>query len=138
MRVEFYVLPTQDNADRLRAACRLALKAWRAQMPIAIRCATSAEAQQLDQLLWEFRGDCFLPHNLITDNPNAPILISSEEPLPDQQGLLINLHPQPYPQHQHFVRIIEIVNQAPQVLQQCRDNFIYYRQLQLNPQRVEL
>ena len=138
MRVEFYVLPSQDNADRLRAACRLAVKAWRANWPTIIRCADEAEAETVNQLLWTFRSDCFIPHDLITENPQSPVLIASDHSLPNNQGLLISLHPTPYAEPNHFSRIIEIVNQAPNTLQQCRHNFVHYRKLQLNPQRVEL
>ena len=37
-----------------------------------------------------------------------------------------------------FNRVIEIVNQEPALLAQCRENFRQYRQLGHDPQRVEL
>ena len=53
-------------------------------------------------------------------------------------GVLLNLHPQLSPHLAQFSRVIEIVNQEPALLAQCRDSFRQYRQLGHDPQRVEL
>ncbi|MOA40417.1 DNA polymerase III subunit chi [compost metagenome] len=54
------------------------------------------------------------------------------------QGLLINLNPALSPHLEQFARVIEIVNQEPQLLALCRENFRLYRQKGYDPQRVEL
>ncbi|MFT0211883.1 DNA polymerase III subunit chi [Pseudomonas sp. F1_0610] len=138
MRVEFYVLPSQAMADRLHTACRLALKGWRSGMPVFIRAQDTAQCSDLDQRLWTFRQDTFVPHCLAQDSLSSPVIIGIEQQPLAKNGLLINLHPSPCEEHQHFSRIIEIVNQEPSLLEQCRDHFRYYRNLGLNPMRVEL
>lgn len=138
MRVEFYVLSSSNPADRLRAACQLALKAWRAGMPVFVRAASTGQAEELDALLWSFRTESFVPHNLHGEDPQAPVVIGIDETPGRPQGLLINLHPQLSAQLGQFSRVIEIVNQEPQLLALCRENFKQYRQQGFDPQRVEL
>ena len=93
-RVEFYVLGSAAAQDRLRAACQLAGKGWRAGLPVFIRCTDDAQLTSLDELLWHFRGEAFIPHNRHADNPTAPVVLGLEETPEARQGLLINLHSQ--------------------------------------------
>jgi DNA polymerase-3 subunit chi len=138
VRIDFYVSPSDQLQERLVLVCQLAAKAWQAQLSTFIRCCDLAQAQQLDELLWSFRSASFLPHNLYQDNPQAPIVLAVDEQPIDNDVVFINLAMQiPSPIH-HFNRIIEIVCQAPEILQKSRENFMQYRQLGYQPQRVEL
>ncbi|MHC5348972.1 DNA polymerase III subunit chi [Pseudomonas sp. A46] len=138
MRIEFYVLSSANPADRLRAACQLAAKGWRHGLPVLMRCADAAQRDELDQLLWRFRAESFIPHGLIEDDPDGPVVLALDEAPTVQQGLLINLASSLSPHIEHFSRIIEIVNQEPALLAACRENFRTYRQRGYDPKRVEL
>ncbi len=138
MRIEFYVLSSANPADRLRAACQLAAKGWRHGLPVLLRCSDAAQREELDQLLWRFRAESFIPHSLIEDDAQAPVLLALDEAPPVQQGLLINLASSISPHVDRFSRVIEIVNQEPALLAACRENFRAYRQRGYDPKRVEL
>lgn len=138
MRVEFYVLPSSQPAGRLKMACQLAAKAWRAGLPVFLRGTDAAQCAELDELLWRFKGETFIPHNLYQEQPDAPVVIGIDQPPITAQGLLINLSPTLSEGCEHFSRIIEIVNQQPEQLTLARDNFRLYRQRGYAPQRVEL
>ena len=138
MRIEFYVLSSANPADRLRAACQLAAKGWRHGLPVALRCANAAQRDELDQLLWRFRAESFIPHSLHEDDGQAPVVLALDEAPVIQQGLLINLGPSISPHVGCFSRVIEIVNQEPDLLAACRENFRAYRQRGYDPKRVEL
>ncbi|WP_181296909.1 DNA polymerase III subunit chi [Pseudomonas sp. Q2-TVG4-2] len=137
-RIEFYVLPDSEPAGRARAACQLASKGWQHGMPVFIRCQDGQQCTELDQLLWSFRAERFIPHELHEDDPQAPVVIGTEQPPATAQGLLINLSPTLSPHTDQFSRVIEIVNQQPELLTVCRDNFRLYRQRGYDPKRVEL
>ncbi|WP_375737501.1 DNA polymerase III subunit chi [Pseudomonas boanensis] len=138
MRIEFYVLSSANPADRLRAACQLAAKGWRHGLPVMLRCANVAQRDELDQLLWRFRAENFIPHDLHEDDAEAPVVLALDEAPAIQQGLLINLNPSISPHIEYFSRVIEIVNQEPDLLAACRENFRAYRQRGYDPKRVEL
>ncbi len=118
MKVEFYVLPTTQTADRLNAACRLAHKAWRAGFMT--------------------RKPSFIPHELHSENASAPVVIGLNEQPHFREAVLINLHQDISTHLDCFIRVIEIVNQEPELLQICRQNFVRYRELGYQPARVEL
>ncbi|NLY12030.1 MAG: DNA polymerase III subunit chi [Gammaproteobacteria bacterium] len=138
MKVEFYVLPSTQTADRLNAACRLAHKSWRAGFMTFIRCADSQQQNQLDELLWTFRRHSFIPHALHADNITAPVVLAVNERPQQTPCVLINLHTEISTHLDCFNRVIEIVNQEPELLQICRQNFVRYRELGYKPERVEL
>lgn len=137
-RIEFYVLPDADPLGRLRAACQLAAKGWQHGMQVFIRCSDARQSDQLDELLWSFRSERFIPHEQYDDDAHAPVILGLEQRPAQPQGLLINLATTLSPHVDQFSRVIEIVNQAPELLTVCRDNFRLYRRHGYDPKRVEL
>jgi DNA polymerase-3 subunit chi len=137
-RIEFYVLSTAAPAERLRAACQLAMKAWRAGMPVFLRGSDAQQCTEVDELLWRFKSESFVPHSLYQDDAQAPVVIGLNEEPASAQGVLINLGSTLSPQVECFSRVIEIVNQEPDLLTACRENFRSYRQRGYDPKRVEL
>ncbi len=138
MKVEFYVLPSTQSADRLTAACRLAHKAWRAGFMTFIRCAHAEQQAELDQLLWTFRAHSFIPHCLAGDACQAPVVLGVSERPEFNAAVLINLHHEISSHLDCFNRVIEIVNQEPEQLKVSRKNFVRYRKQGYQPARVEL
>lgn len=137
-RIEFYVLSSAIPGDRLRAACQLAMKAWRADMPVFLRGSDAAQCSEVDELLWRFKAESFVPHSLYEEDAQAPVVIGLDEEPARAQGVLINLGSTLSPQVERFSRVIEIVNQEPDLLTACRENFRSYRQRGYDPKRVEL
>jgi len=138
VKVEFYVLPSSQPADRLNAACRLAHKAWRAGFMTFIRCTDTAQQSELDELLWTFRKPSFIPHDVYTEQAKAAVILGIDQPPPFSAGVLINLHHELSNHLNCFSRVIEIVNQEPELLNSSRKNFIRYREQGFQPARVEL
>ncbi|MDO9616969.1 MAG: DNA polymerase III subunit chi [Pseudomonas sp.] len=137
-RIEFYVLSTAVPAERLRAACQLAMKAWRAGLPVFLRGSDAQQCSEVDELLWRFKAESFVPHSLYQEDAQAPVVIGLDEEPSSTQGVLINLGSTLSPQVERFSRVIEIVNQEPDLLTACRENFRSYRQRGYDPKRVEL
>src|SRR3546814_6789701 len=95
-RIEFYVLPDANPTGRLRAACQLAAKGWQHGMQVFIRCVDEAQSSEIDELLWGFRAERFIPHEQHVDDPKAPVVIGvdqaprSEEHTSELQSLMHN------------------------------------------------
>ena len=49
----------------------------------------AAQCAELDELLWRFKGETFIPHNLYQDAPDAPVVIGLDQPPATVQGLLL-------------------------------------------------
>lgn len=136
-RIDFYVLPDIDPACRLKAACRLTAKAWQQALRVFIRCQDDHQQQALDELLWCYRPERFIPHNGYLDNPSAPVVLGQEQ-LPPANSVLINLAASIPPHWQHCSRLLEIVCHHPAHLQASRQLFRQYQQLGQQPQRIKL
>ncbi|GMG86737.1 DNA polymerase III subunit chi [Biformimicrobium ophioploci] len=124
-KIDFYILKSDQAADAESFACRLAEKAWRGNLPVLIAVDDQAQAQRLDQLLWTFREDSFLPHGPAGNG--VPVAVSTENHPDYHAGLLINLRSRIPGWFSQFNRMSEIVTQDPEVLERSRKRFGHFR-----------
>ena len=89
-RIDFYILQDVEIDAMHRFACRLATKAMSNGNDVHIHTANDAAAQTLDDLLWVYPEQRFVPHDLASDSSPAPINIGWQEPK-DADDVLINL-----------------------------------------------
>lgn len=136
VQVDFYNLPTTSLADCLLFSCRLINKAWLQQNKVYIHCQDEAQRQQLNQLLWQFKADSFLPHDLFEENKDSPIILGLEE-LEYQtlsHPLLVNLSFTVPKHHQQFKRIAEFVIDDATLKDKARANYRFYNTAQYKVQ----
>ncbi|MEM9171445.1 MAG: DNA polymerase III subunit chi [Pseudomonadota bacterium] len=95
-QVDFYLLPAAGAEAGEQFAARLAAKVYQMSLQVHVQCASPAAAQRLDDLLWTFSDDSFVPHELwqASDDPAPVTLGSIEQPLPEQAEVIINLSEQ--------------------------------------------
>lgn len=126
-RIDFYVLDSNQTQARLQFACRLAYKAWEQNRHVYLHCASEAEAEQLDGLLWSFRADSFLPHALHPDQPAEAVVCGwGDDPTP-HHDLLINLSNDTPDFFSRFNRLAEILVEHDPILTPARERFRFYR-----------
>jgi DNA polymerase-3 subunit chi len=128
-RVDFYLQKNGPPGARLRLCCRLAERILAERVRILIHCPDRGLAGRIDELLWTFRDDSFVPHGLIgaTDPELTPVLISPDGTPEERNQVLINLDLDPPPFASRFERICEPVDPDPAVLQAARRRYAHYR-----------
>ncbi len=132
-RVDFYVLSDNELLNRILLVCKLAEKAFRHDKPVFIHSDDAELLTQLDEQLWQFRPDSFVPHRLLAPNEAAstvdsePVHLSKGEPGNDRR-VLINLASAVPPFFSRFERTLEVVNQAENVRESGRDRYRFYQQ----------
>ena len=96
-RVDFYVLPDNKDNGRALLACRLADKAYTLGHEVYILVASEAQAGALDDLLWTFRQDSFIPHERypLAGDEASPVLIGTILPTEARAYILINFTDRP-------------------------------------------
>ncbi|HET7587274.1 MAG TPA: DNA polymerase III subunit chi [Gammaproteobacteria bacterium] len=126
-RVDFYVLASAPPQGRERVACRLADKAFRLGQKLYVHAESESQAGALDELLWTFRQQSFIPHTR-TAGDDAPVLIGSggREP-PGDCPLLINLDAEVPLFFSRFERVMEIIDADEQRRAQGRSRFRFYQ-----------
>ena len=93
-KVNFYILSSQSEQGRQAFACKLAEKSFRLGFKTYILTNSLQQAQQMDKLLWTFRANSFVPHEIyqhsLPSTANA-IIIGTQQPPAPWQHTLINL-----------------------------------------------
>jgi DNA polymerase III subunit chi len=127
-QIDFYILPTAETDARLTFACKLTEKAWRLGHRVYIHCQDGEQRMQLDERLWRFKGEAFIPHDDAEAAPESDVALGLSAPPEAHQDLLINLTSQTPPAFERFARVAEIVVEDPAVRQAARQSFRFYRE----------
>lgn len=142
MQSTFYVLPddatTADvdaNANNsavpahFNLACRLAGDLFRAGKRVFIFTDSQQDAHLVDEHLWAFDADAFVPHNLAGEGPGsgAPVEISWQPPN-NRRVVLINLATTTPACSRQFREVIDFVPADETLKQAARERYKHYRQ----------
>lgn len=93
-RADFYLIDKpRFRADPHLLVCELALLAFEAGLPTLVLARSIEEAEVLDEKLWSFAENAFVPHQVAGDDDDAqaPVLIVPPEVTTPDRGLVINL-----------------------------------------------
>lgn len=139
-RIDFYVLPGQRENGRALLACRLADKAYSLGHTVYILTPSEAQAAALDDLLWTFRQDSFIPHERypLAGEEGSPVLIGAVSPASVDAQVLINFTDALPEGFERFERVVELVDSQPEVLANSRERFRQYRERGFSPETHKL
>lgn len=125
-KVDFHILSVNQFDDAAQYVCRLAEKAWRAGHQVLIHC-DDVWADRLNEALWSFRPESFVPHGLLTDG-EAPVNITSSEACGTHHDVLINLSHQQPNSFSRFKRLIEVVFEEDELKVAKRAHYKFYQE----------
>ncbi|MFT3756464.1 MAG: DNA polymerase III subunit chi [Pseudoxanthomonas sp.] len=131
-RADFYLIAKPRFLEKpLLLVCELAKLAYqKAQQPTLILARDLAQAEELDDLLWSFEPDEFLPHQIAgtdEDEDDTPILISAPEVDTPSRPLVINLRDDVW--LKPCERILEVVPADPAAREPLRERWKQYQAL---------
>ncbi len=126
-QVDFYIL-RQSTGERF--TCQLVDKIWHQGYKIYINTHGLTYAKTLDDMLWTFKQDSFIPHDLHPDDVDsiAPIKIGYSTESYASADVLINLAVTETPDfYQYFKRIAEIIFNHEVAKQWGRLRYKFYK-----------
>ncbi|GEN24180.1 DNA polymerase III subunit chi [Halomonas cupida] len=132
-KVDFYILPDTTLEARLAFACRLTETIARKGYRLYLHAEDEQMARELDERLWDFRPDAYVPHALegSDEASRVPVTIGWQEAPasidPPPQAML-NLSPDIPEWFSRFERVAEIINQHQDVLTAKRECWKIYKQ----------
>ena len=133
-------LDARDTSSAFYHACLQASHFYRQNQRVFIYTHDQTQAEQIDELLWAFESDSFVPHNLVGEGPKqgAPVEISYQPPR-GRRAVLINLTETMPTFANQFQFIVDFVPSDETLKQQARERFKTCRQwgFQVNNQPVE-
>jgi DNA polymerase-3 subunit chi len=110
MRADFYLISKpRFREEPLRLVCELARKAHDANLWTLVLARDAAQAEALDDLLWDMGDDVFIPHQIAGDEDDDATLVLIAAPEMDVplRPLLINLRDDA--PKGDFERVLEVV-----------------------------
>jgi DNA polymerase-3 subunit chi len=109
-RADFYLIAKpRFRDDPLLLVCELAKRAFESGQATLILARSFDQAEQLDEKLWEFDENAFIPHQIAGDADDAitPVLIAAPDAQTPDRTLVINLRDECAPGL--FERVLEVV-----------------------------
>jgi len=145
-QVVFYILQEKpENEDALvsahfACACSIAAFFYAQNKKVFIYTDNQDDAFSVDEYLWQFNGDSFVPHNLLGEGPRygSPVKISWQPPTHPRQ-ILINLSVNVPDFAINFQQIIDFVPCIEPLKKAARMRYSTYKKmgLTLSTQTVE-
>lgn len=110
-RADFYLIAKpRFLAEPLRLVCELARRAHDSGQPTLILARDASQADALDEMLWAFDEDAYLPHQIAgqdEDDEITPVLIVAPDVDTPERPLVINLRDGVAPGR--YERVLEVV-----------------------------
>lgn len=138
-KANFYLLSQEQPAEQHVFACRLCEKILSQNLNAYIHTDTEEQAQYMDDLLWSYRPESFLPHCLVGTETDEEVSIVIGYADKYQQGfdVLINLSREVPDFHSEFKRIVEIISAAEAAKALGRERWKYYKEAGYEVQKHE-
>ena len=126
----FYLLPESATPEALVATvCALTTGFYRQGLGVFIHAQHQAQAEALDEALWQQPNDGFIAHNLQGEGPpqGAQVVIGWQPPK-NGRAVLINLALTAPDFARRFKQLVDFVPADDAGKQQARERFKVYRQ----------
>lgn len=123
-RIDFY----QISGDERAFACRLIDLVYRKGHQIYVHTSTEEQARTLDEQLWTFKEETFVPHALHSEALDVPIKIGFDHEPEEHQDVMINLSGEIPHFFSRFDRVAEVVPVDQNSRQAARENYAYYKE----------
>ena len=127
-RADFYLVgKPRFREEPLRLVCELARKAHDAGQWTLVLARDRAQAEALDDLLWAFDEDAYIPHQLAGDEEDdlTPVLIAPPDVDAPLRPLLINLRDGAV--EGSFERVLEVVPADDSAREPLRERWKQYK-----------
>ncbi len=132
--VVFYHVKVPQPQSKARLTCQLAAKAYERGHTVYINTQNEAQSSMLNQLLWTFAPNSFVPHALLMDHlepdlDKYPVIIGHENPPEQFNDVLISLHEEVPAYVSRFQRVIEPVDADSRDETKAKSKFSNYQSL---------
>jgi DNA polymerase III subunit chi len=128
-RADFYLIAKDRfRAQPLRLVCELARKAHDAGIWTLVLARDAAQAEQLDDLLWDMGEEVYIPHQIAgadMDEEEAAVLIATPDLDVPLRPLVINLRDAAV--EGTFDRVLEVVPADPEARGPLRERWKHYQ-----------
>ncbi len=109
---EITFLPVKDNQTKIRTICQTIQHHYDAGESILITTANQEAAKFVDELLWRFPQESFLPHVYTLKPTKSKIAVTTKQENLNQSTVLFNLCPHACPIYNQFQHVYELFDET--------------------------
>lgn len=139
-RADFYLIAKPRFLEKpLLLVCELARKACDSGQPLLIFAASMQQAEILDDLLWEFDPDAYVPHQIAgtdEDDELTPVVIVPPEFEIAMRPLVLNLRNEAA--QGNFERVLEVVPADESARGPLRERWKHYKDRGLEVKKFDM
>lgn len=139
-KANFYLLKQDSDQARLALACRLAEQQAKLGQRVYILTGSAEQAQDMDQLLWSFTPESYVPHTLAdaAGAAQVPVTIGVDTQAPAGTTCVLNLGSEPPLSQPSLAAIAEFVLNDAEAKARSRVLWGIYKQLGYELQHHQL
>ncbi len=139
-KIDFYILNSSGENDRLQTVCKLINKATERGQRVFVHSDDQSLLEQLDECLWHFQPERFVAHRLLNPINNVAeqaldaandelesVLLSNSSPS-RTDAVFVNLATTVPVFFSRFERTLEIIDQQESVRLQGRERYRFYKE----------
>jgi len=139
-RADFYLIAKpRFLTEPLKLVCELARKAYDSNQPTLILARDQAQAEELDDLLWSFDPDAYIPHQIAgndEDDEETPVLLATPDSDTPSRPLVINLRDAAW--QGACQRVLEVVPADPSAREPLRERWKQYKAMGLELNKYDM
>ena len=139
-RADFYLIAKPRFVEKpLLLVCEFARKAHDSGQSLLILVNSATQAEVLDDLLWEFDPDAYIPHQIAghdEDDDITPVLIVTPETDVPMRPLVLNLRNAPV--IGEFDRVLEVVPADASSRDPLRARWKHYQSLGFELKKIDM
>ena len=138
-RADFYLIAKpRFREEPLRLVCELARKAHDAGQPTLVLARDQEQAEAIDDLLWAFDDDAYIPHQIAGDDEDhlAPVLIATPGMDVPMRPLVLNLRDAAV--EGAFERVLEVVPADESAREPLRERWKAYKSRGLDVNKFDM
>jgi DNA polymerase III subunit chi len=132
--VVFYALAEGQQAHE--RACELIADAYSQRQRCRVLCASQQQAEDVDELLWQFPAFRFIPHNMFGEGPSSgtPVEICWQHEQLAKCHVVVNLSDDLLHNPHQYLFIYDFVPAEENAKKQARLRYKHYQQAGFNMQ----
>ena len=123
-KIDFYLV----RGNELLFACRLIALIYRRGHKVHVQTPSIEYAKALDEKLWNYPEDAFIPHSLREHQFDAPIKICTETDSPEHKDVFVNLSRSTPKFFSRFDRVAEVVPENELERSFARKAYAFYKE----------
>ena len=126
--IHFYLVSGASSECLHEEVCWLAENLYSQQLTAYVYTESSADCETLDNLLWTYKQESFIPHEIMGENAKAPILLGHlASQLIPASDIVVNLSGVIPPFYQQFRHTIELVYLSTTSREAARERYRTYQ-----------